>query len=186
MKFNRNFILVFILLVVVAALYRVIPDRPFGFAPHWALALFGGSMIKDKKWAFALPVFSLFISDLLYQFLYIKGLTDIPGFYDGILWNYGCFVVVTCVAFMMRRVTVGNVLTYSFLCPTVFFLVSNFGVWAAGAGLKRPGTFFGLMQTYMDALPFYRGSILATLVFSTVLFGAYMLMRQKQTTAITQ
>ena len=83
MKLNKNFLLVFILLIVVAALYRVIPGRPWGFAPHIAMALFGGAIIKDKRWAFALPVFSLFLSDLLYEILHANGLIDMQGFYLG-------------------------------------------------------------------------------------------------------
>ena len=38
------------LLIVVGAVYRIIPDRPLGFAPQIAMALFAGAVIKDKKW----------------------------------------------------------------------------------------------------------------------------------------
>ena len=54
---KKSIIWALILLIVVAAVYRVIPGRPWGFAPQWAMALFAGAMIKDKKWAFALPLF---------------------------------------------------------------------------------------------------------------------------------
>jgi hypothetical protein len=180
MKLNKNFLLVFLMLIVVAALYRVIPGRPWGFAPHIAMALFGGAVIKDKKWAFALPLFSLFISDLLYQGLYSAGLSDTPGFYQGQWFNYILFIGVTCLGFFMKNVRLGNVITFSFLAPTVYFLVSNFGVWIGGGGWQRPKTFDGLMQCYADGLPFYRGGLMATLVFGTVLFGAYMLLRKKE------
>jgi hypothetical protein len=179
MKFNKNFLLVFILLIVVAALYRVIPGRPWGFAPHIAMALFGGAIIKDKKWAFALPIFSLFISDLLYQVLYSNGLTDTPGFYAGQWVNYLLFLVITAMGFMMKNVKLGTVISFSFLGPTVFFLLSNFSVWIAGAGWQRPKTFEGLMMCYADGLPFYRGALLATLAFSALLFGVYMLVKKK-------
>ncbi|HEY0677940.1 MAG TPA: DUF6580 family putative transport protein [Chitinophagaceae bacterium] len=175
MKFSKNFLLVFLLLIVVAALYRVIPGRPLGFAPHLAMALFGGAVIKDKKWAFALPVFSLFISDLLYQFLYSNGLSDTPGFYEGQWLNYLWFVAITCLGFTMRNFKAGNIISYSFLTPTVYFLLSNFSVWIGGGGLQRPKTFGGLMQCYIDGLPFYRGAILATVVFSALFFGTYFL-----------
>src|SRR5829696_4007339 len=103
MKLTKNFLVIFVLLIIAAALYRVIPGRPWGFAPHIAMALFGGAVIKDKKWAFALPVFSMFISDLLYQFLYANGLSDTPGFYEGQLVNYMLFIGITCLGFFMRR-----------------------------------------------------------------------------------
>ena len=168
------------MLIVVAALYRVIPGRPLGFAPHMAMALFGGAIIRDKKWAFALPVFSLFLSDLLYQLLYINGLTDTQGFYDGQWVNYLWFVGITCLGFLMRNINAGNVMSYSFLAPTLYFLVSNFSVWAGGGGLQRPKTFEGLMQCYVDGLPFYRGGLIATVVFSALFFGGYYLLRKKE------
>lgn len=180
MKLNKNFLLVFLMLIVVAALYRVIPGRPWGFAPHIAMALFGGAVIKDRKWAFALPVFSLFLSDLLYQVLYINGLTDTPGFYNGQWLNYIFFVGITCLGFLMKNVRVGNVISFSFLAPTAYFLVSNFAVWIGGGGWQRPKTFEGLMQCYMDGLPFYRGALMATLVFSAVFFGLYMLLKKRE------
>ena len=70
MKSSKSLIVTMIVLIVLAALYRVIPNRPLGFAPQIAIALFAGSMITDKKWAFALPVFSMFLSDLIYQGLF--------------------------------------------------------------------------------------------------------------------
>ena len=71
MKLSRYTLLSLLLLVLVAAIYRVIPNRPWGFAPQFAMTLFCGAMIKDKKIAFLLPLLSIFISDLLYQVLYI-------------------------------------------------------------------------------------------------------------------
>lgn len=179
MKLNKNFLLVFILLIVVAALYRVIPGRPWGFAPHIAMALFGGAVIKDKRWAFALPVFSLFLSDLLYEILHSYGLIDMQGFYPGQWANYLWFLAITCLGFLMKNIRVGTVISFSFLGPTVYFLLSNFGVWVGGGGWQRPKTFEGLIQCYTDGLPFYRGGLMATLVFSTVLFGLYMLAKKR-------
>src|SRR5215212_8251408 len=112
MKLTKNYLLVFLLLIVVAALYRVIPGRPWGFAPHIAMALFGGAVIKDRKWAFALPIFSLFLSDLLYQGSYWNGLTDTPGFYAGQWVNYLLFIVVTLIGFTMKNINVGNIVSY--------------------------------------------------------------------------
>lgn len=178
MKMNKSIIWSLILLIVVAALYRVIPNRPYGFAPQWAMALFAGSMIKDKKWAFALPLFSMFLSDILYQALYTNGLTDIPGFYTGQWVNYALFAGVTCIGFLMKRANAVSIFAYSLIAPTAFFLASNFLLWANGGGLVRPKTFAGLLQCYGDAVPFYRTSLIATVVFSIVLFGGYYLLNK--------
>ncbi|HZG23917.1 MAG TPA: DUF6580 family putative transport protein, partial [Chitinophagaceae bacterium] len=63
MKLNKSIVWSLVLLIVVGSIYRVIPNRPWGFTPQLAMALFAGAMIKDKKWAFALPLFSMFLSD---------------------------------------------------------------------------------------------------------------------------
>lgn len=173
MKSNKTLVLVFLMLVIVAALYRVIPSRPWGFAPQWAMALFAGAMIKDRKWAIAFPILSMVISDLIYQYLFALGLYDIPGFYKGQMTNYVLFTAMTVIGFYMKRVTIGNVILFSLVICSSFFLLSNFFVWASGAGYARPYTFEGLMQCYGDGLPFLRYSIISTLLFSGLLFGGY-------------
>lgn len=185
MKINKSIIWSLILLIVVAALYRVIPERPFGFAPHIAMALFAGAIIKDKKWAFALPIFSIFLSDLLYEALYLNGLTQIRGFYEGQLTNYILFAGITCIGFLMKQVKAINVLWYSLITATVYFLASNFMVWLNSGGYSRPKTWSGLLLCYADALPFYWGSLIATIIFSTILFGSYYLLNRRSLQART-
>ncbi len=175
MRSSKNILITLAILIIVAALYRVIPNRPMGFAPHLAMALFGGAVLQDKKLAFALPIFSMFISDLLYHLLYISGLTTLSGFYDGQLTNYMLFAGMTLIGFLMKKISVLNIALFSVLIASAYFLLSNFFVWNAGAGWSRPHNFAGLMLTYEDGLPFFRNSIYATLMFSGVLFGAWKL-----------
>jgi hypothetical protein len=183
MKSSKNIVWYFLLLVVISALYRIIPGRPFGFAPQWAMAVFAGAVIKDRKWAFIIPVLSMFVSDLLYQVLYSGGLTNMPGFYEGQWQNYVLFTLLVFVGFAVRKINVLQIAVASVTAPTLYFLVSNFLVWASNGitrGLDRPKTFNGLMLCYADGIPFYRMSILATLVFSAILFGSYFFIRNYQ------
>ena len=101
MKLNKPVLLSFGLLVLAASLYRAWPDRPYGFAPQMAMALFGGAVIKDKRLAFLLPLISMLISDVLYQFLYINGLTQIQGFYADQWINYLLIAGITVFGFLM-------------------------------------------------------------------------------------
>lgn len=168
------------LLVIIAALYRIIPGRPYGFAPQWAMAVFAGAVIKDKKWAFIIPVLSMFISDLLYQVLFIGGLTNVQGFYEGQWQNYILFTLLVFVGFAIKKMNVLQIAAASLAAPSLYFLVSNFLVWESSAvirGLDRPKTFNGLMLCYSDGIPFYKMSILATLIFSAILFGTYAFIR---------
>jgi hypothetical protein len=180
MKSGKSLIVTLIVLIVLSALYRVIPNRPWGFTPQIAMALFGGAVIKDKKWAFALPIFSMFLSDLLYQGLFAAHLTNLQGFYEGQWLNYCLFAGITVLGFTLKRITVLRVAAYSLLGPTLFFLVSNGYYWLSGGTnvntqLPLERSFVGLMQSYQQALPFYRGTLIGTVVFSAILFGGYYL-----------
>ena len=179
MKLNKNVIISLVLLIVIAAIYRVIPSRPFGFAPQIAMSLFGGALfVKDKKWAFALPLLSMFISDALYQVLYVNGLTTIRGFYSGQITNYLLFAGLVVIGFAVKTNKIISIIGGVIAAPTAYFLASNFLVWISGGGYHHPKTFTGMIACYVDALPFYLNSLMATAVFATVLFGAYNLVKK--------
>jgi hypothetical protein len=178
MKITKSVIISLVLLVLVSALYRIFPDRPYGFAPQYAMAIFGGAIFrKNKSLAFVLPLLSMFLSDLLYQVLYNTGASVIPGFYEGQWQNYLLIASLTLIGFLIKRINVLNVLLASLASPTAYFLLSNLFVWAGGGGLQRPKTFSGLIMCYNDALPFYPNSLYATVFFSGVLFSGYYLIK---------
>src|SRR5438270_127179 len=141
MKGNKSLLLSAALLILAASLYRAWPGRPYGFAPQMAMALFGGAVIKDKRFAFLLPLLSMAVSDVLYQVLYNNGLTQIKGFYSGQWLNYFLIVGMTAFGFLLKKLTTLRVAAFSMSGSVIFFLTSNFAVWAGGGGLQRPKTF---------------------------------------------
>lgn len=185
MKLNKSLLLAFVLLLLSASLYRAWPGRPYGFAPQMAMALFAGAVIKDKRWAFILPLLSMLISDVLYQLLYINGLTDIQGFYTGQWTNYLLIGGITAFGFLLKKINVVRVAAFSMTGSILFFLASNFTVWLGGGGLGHPKTFDGLMLCYYDGLAFlrdygfvkgfYGNLFIGDLFFCAVLFGSYYL-----------
>jgi hypothetical protein len=179
MKINKSIVLPLVLLVLSAALYRVWPGRPFGFAPQWAMAIFGGAIIKDKRLAFILPLISMIISDALYQVFFVQGSSSIQGFYQGQLVNYILFGSLVVFGFMIRKINTIKILSASLAAPSAYFLLSNLFVWIGGGGYSHPKTFTGLIQTYADGIPFYQMSLLSTVIFSAILFGVYFMVRQE-------
>ena len=184
MKRNHAILTSFLLLVVAAALYRIVPGRPYGFAPQISMALFGGAVLKDKKWAFALPLVSLFLSDLLYQVLYVYGLTPIQGFYGGQMLNYIELSSVVVLGFWVSRINWRSIAWLSLLGPTWFFLISNFTVWLGSDGVIIPRNAAGLAETYILGLPFYQASIAATVFFNALFFGTWHLLYQRKQQAV--
>lgn len=186
MKISKQLLVSLFLLVVIASLYRIMP-RPYGFAPQIAMAIFGGAIIKEKKFAFLLPLLSMFISDVLYEILFINGLTSISGFYGGQLLNYALFAGLTIFGFSIKNFNLKQIGLASVSAPTVYFLLSNFFVWTSSspmAGLGRPKTFDGLLMVFADGLPFYPWSLISTIVFSALFFGSYYFFFQKQVSVV--
>ena len=52
----------------------------------------------------------------------------------------------------------------------LFFLITNFGSWI-GAGSPYPKNMIGLIQAYIAGIPFFRASVLSTLLFTLLSFG---------------
>lgn len=186
MKLSGNLIVTFLLLIVVCSLYRIMPGRPWGFAPQVAMAIFGGAVIKDKRLAFLLPLLSMFLSDALYEILYVSGVGVIPGFYGGQVTNYILFASMTVFGFYITRINFQRVVLAALAAPVSYFVLSNFVVWIGGGGLHRPKTLSGLMMCYNDAIPFFGWSVAASLFFSGVFFGGYVLMAKQSETSSAQ
>lgn len=180
MKLNRSNLLVLFILILACALYRVWDSRPMGFAPQIAMALFAGSITKDKRFAFLFPILSLFISDLVYQLLYTQGLSTIKGFYSGQWQNYLLIASITIIGFFINKNKIGQIFIGSLAGAAYFFLISNFMVWIGGGwdinNQPYPGSFNGLMLCYSEALPFFKWSVLSTLVFNGIFFGSFYLL----------
>lgn len=166
-----------VLLVIACALYRVWDNRPLGFAPQIAMALFAGSVIRDKKLSFLFPILSMLISDGLYQLLYSQGLTDIRGFYSGQWVNYLLFAAITVIGFFINKRNAVSIIGGSLAGVIFFFLTSNFADWIGGGldinNQHYPKTWEGLMSCYAAGLVFLKGSLMATMLFSGVFFGVY-------------
>ena len=180
MKLNKSNLLILFMLILACALYRVWDSRPMGFAPQIAMALFAGSVSKDKRFAFLFPILSLFVSDLLYQFLYSQGLTTIKGFYSGQVSNYLVIASVTVIGFFINKNKIGQIFIGSLVGAIYFFLASNFTVWVGGGldinNQPYPRSLSGLLLCYTEALPFFKWSVISTLVFNAIFFGSFYLL----------
>ncbi|OIO48506.1 MAG: hypothetical protein AUJ32_00420 [Parcubacteria group bacterium CG1_02_40_82] len=159
---NKTKILIIVLIILLAAASRLV-KHPFNFTPIAAMALFSGCYLR-KKWGIFLPLAAMLVSDYFI------------GFYD---WQVMASVYVSIALaffigwFLSRRLKWYNVIFASLVSSVVFFLVTNFAVWAFFSWY--PHTLAGLFNCFTLALPFFRNTLLGDLVYSGVLFGAYEL-----------
>ncbi|HVU26580.1 MAG TPA: DUF6580 family putative transport protein [Verrucomicrobiae bacterium] len=145
-------------IIFVAALSRLIPHPP-NFSPIAALALFGGAQFSCKWMAFIVPLAAMFLSDL------------ILGLHALIPVIYGCFALIVCLGFWLRRnQNICRIGGAAIIGAILFFVVTNFGVWAIGSYYPKTGN--GLLTCYIEAIPFFWNTLTSDLFYSAILFGA--------------
>ena len=162
---NHQRLIFIITLIFAAAASRLFPHPP-NVTPIAAMALFGGAYFADRRLAFIVPLAALFLSDL------VLGLhSQMPAVYLG-------FGLVVCVGFLLRgRVRTLPVATAALAGSVLFFLVSNFGVWATGAWY--PKTAAGLGACYVAGIPFFRNTLLGDAFYTALLFGIVALAERR-------
>jgi hypothetical protein len=159
------------MMIAGGAMLRLIP-HPYNFAPVTALALFGGAHFDRKWWAFAVPLAAMMLSDFLLELLFGA------GFHSQMPIVYLSFAAIVCLGFVVRgRRRALPVVTASLSASLLFFLATNFGVWAFD-GLY-PQTPAGLLACYAAALPFFGATIAGDLFYTVVLFGAFALAERR-------
>ena len=144
-------------MILAAAASRLIPHPP-NFTPIAAMALFGGASFASKRAALLVPLTGLCLSDL------------VLGFYSVTPVVYGSFALIVCLGFWLRRrQTVWRIAGATVAGAVLFFVLTNFGVWALDA--LYPRTMTGLADCYVAATPFFRNTLLSDLLYSALLFG---------------
>mgnify|MGYP003381220939 CR=1 FL=1 len=151
-------------LIAFVVVSRILP-HPANFASVAAIALFGGAILP-RRWAVVTPVAAMVASDL------------IIGLHPLVLYTWGCFAVIAFASNrLLSRISVDRVAVSSMAASVFFFLVTNFGVWMQGQ--MYPMTASGLVQCYINAIPFFRGTLLGDLFYSGLLFGVYAIAASK-------
>ncbi len=154
-------------MIFAAAGMRLLPHPP-NFESIGAIALFGGAYFDDKRWAFVLPLAALLLSDA------------VIGFHAQMPIVYGTFALVVWLGFFLReRRTALKITGAALAASTLFFVITNFGVWAFD-GLY-PRTFEGLVVCYVAAIPFFGNTLAGTLFYTAVLFGGFALAERRIT-----
>ena len=156
-------------LVMAAAATRLLP-HPVNFAPIAAIALFSGATFERRWQAILVPFAAMFLSDCGLQVAHHYGLTHSWGFHSGWWAVYGTYALTVGIGFLLRGRRRPILIALATVSSSVlFFVVSNFAVWADGT--LYPLTREGLLQCYIAALPFFPNTLLGDAFFSAALFG---------------
>jgi hypothetical protein len=147
--------------IVVAAVLRLVP-HPANFTPIGAMALFSGAYLGRRGLAFAAPLGAMVLSDA------------VLGFYSGFWITYVAVALIVAVGFLaLSRLSVLRIAGAAIASSVLFFLVSNFGTWAASG--MYPHTLAGLSACYVAAVPFFQNTVAGDLFYVALLFGGFHL-----------
>jgi len=159
-------------LIALAALTRLLP-HPHNFTPIGAIALFGAAYFNRQWLMLAVPFAALFLTDLfinnvIYRELYGGQFTLITSW-----WIYAAFAMVMLAGFGLLGKKVNGIRVFgaSLSASAIFFLVTNFSVWAESG--MYPKTAAGLAACYTAGIPFLGNTLMGDLFFSAAMFGVY-------------
>jgi hypothetical protein len=166
-------------IVGLATLVRIatppLLGHPSNFAPIGALALFSGCYFSGRFSKFLIPLLALWVGDLFLDRMYTG---KWMMFYEGFYWQYACYIVFVLMGIILsKQVKPIRVLGASLTATFLFFIVSNFGVWAGG--LIYPHTAGGLLACYVAGIPFIGGTLAGDLFYSALMFGVFELAQRK-------
>lgn len=165
------------IIILLAAFTRIMPHPP-NFFPMAAIGLFGAAHFAKKWQAFFIPLIGIWISDLVINnYVYSSSSSNFVWFYSGFYWQYISYILIIFAGLFIfnRGISLTKMFGGMISSSGIFFLVSNFGVWAGGT--MYPKNFGGLITCYAAGVPFIHNTIISDVLFTTVLFGTYYLLQ---------
>ena len=139
-------------LILILALSRLMP-HPDNFTPIIALAIMSSYFFRNVNFSYVVMLFSMLLADFFI------------GFYSHMVFVYlSLFLIVLIFFKISKKMNYKNLFIFSFFGSVIFFLISNFGVWLVGNLYER--NINGLMECYFMAIPFFKNTIISTLIFS--------------------
>ena len=145
-------------LILILAFARLIPHPP-NFTPIIAVALISGYFFKNINLSLLILLVAMLLSDLFI------------GFYENMIFVYASLLLITFVFHKIsKKINYKNLFIYCFAGSLIFFIFSNFGVWALGSpgvlDVAYERNLSGLVECYILAIPYFGNTFLSTLIFA--------------------
>ena len=149
-------------LIALGVALRILPHEA-NFAPIAAIALFGGVYLR-RGYALLLPLAALVLSDIAIGFDSFHGRAVV----------YGSVAIIGMVGLAVRkRKSLATVIGGSVAGSLIFFLITNFVYFYPP--LMYQHNLSGMLNSYYNALPFFRSTMASDLFYVGILFGSYEL-----------
>ena len=151
-------------LIIATALSNILLSNIPNFSPVASVALFSGFYLSNKKLALLIPVACMLISDYFIGF-------------HSLMWAvYLSFAFTVVMGIKMKTSSSKKVIINSVLSSLIFFFITNSAVWLTGNFYSSDLSGLGLCLTM--GIPFFKYTLLSSIVFSTILFGGFQILDQ--------
>ncbi|MEW4488524.1 DUF6580 family putative transport protein [Thalassoglobus sp. JC818] len=141
---------------------------PWNFTPMFAVCLFGGAFYQSRVSALLIPMGLMLVADL--------GIWAVTGKADWAFYGvdqfvvYGALALCAAIGFFLRNHRRVQHIAFAGIASCLsFYLITNYAVWLGST--TYPQNAQGLLACYIAALPTLRNSLIATGLFSAVLFS---------------
>ncbi|RHX87893.1 DUF6580 family putative transport protein [Leptospira stimsonii] len=150
--------------VFFAGISRFLP-HPSNFTSVGAMTVYSGARLQGWK-SFAFPLILMLVTDFV-----LSRLHGFEMFYEGISIVYLSLMVNVLIGkfFLTRQKNLIFVSAVSIFASIQFFVLSNFSVWAFSSLYTK--TWDGLLTCYIVAIPYFAGTLLGDLLYTSALFG---------------
>ena len=171
LNMNFNYLVILAILIALGVAGRLLPHPP-NFTPMAAIALFAGFIFLKRYIAVIAVVVTMLLTDY-FAFGYLSA----EWFASKSMWVVYLALLFPIVFknFLQKKLGLFRVAGAALASSTVFFIATNFSVWAFSPMYEK--TLEGLVLCYTMAIPFFQNTIAGDLIWSGVIFGTYLLLR---------
>ena len=182
LKFNPRTLILLLMILAITAFRLLVTfnsdELKFAnFSSIGAVALFGGAYFKDNLKAFAFPLLSLFLSDLILSATIFSKYSS-SFLYEGWYWTYIAFALMVLVGrIMLKNVNIVNLLSSTLVIVLIHWIVSDIGVWYHNPAYTQD--IAGFWACLVKAIPFEIRFLEGTVIYGALLFGAFEILKAK-------
>ena len=171
LNMSFNYLVILAILIALGVAGRLLPHPP-NFTPMAAIALFAGFIFLKRYMAVIAVVVTMLLTDY-FAFGYLSA----EWFASKSMWVVYLALLFPVVFknFLQKKLGLFRVAGAALTSSTVFFIATNFAVWAFSPMYEK--TLEGLVLCYTMAIPFFQNTVAGDLIWSGVIFGTYFLLR---------
>ena len=86
------------------------------------------------------------------------------------IFVYAAYISIALLSpIIMKKMNTKSIVLSSIISPSIFFIISNFGVWLMGSTYTF--NLSGLIACYIAGIPFFDESLISTVLFALTIFS---------------